>query len=107
MESDLDASYLGEMEVRSIELPASSIRIGEGVIAVAPLKTGIARFLPTSLASQECLKGSVQPPEHILQDMRSNVLVFLSDFVFDFWKIVLLIVVTDRLARIPVSILAF
>src|SRR5712691_651579 len=106
MKLDLCLAYLAEIEIVPIELPPRPIWVGEAVIAIASLETGIARIFSVFASSKEILKCLVKPSQDILQDMCGYILIFLSDFCLDFWQIVLLIGVADRLARILIGVFA-
>jgi len=95
------------MQVLPIELPASTIRIGEAIIAVAPLEARETRNLPILATAKESLKCSILPSQDILENMGGYVLVFFPDLAFDLRQIILLIVVADGLLRIAISITPF
>jgi hypothetical protein len=79
----------------TLHFPASPIGVGETVVAVAPLESGIARCFALFNPPKERLKCSIQTPQHVLQDMRGNVLVLGPDLGFDLWQVILLIIVAD------------
>ena len=107
MELDFRFADLAEMQGVSIELPTCSIRIGEAIIAVTPLKAREARLFTMFAAAKEGLKCSIQPSQHILEHMGGYVLIVFPDLMLDLRQIILLIVVADGLVRIPVRIAPF
>src|SRR3954454_14621033 len=61
VELDLDFPYLRQVERMPIKFPTGSIRVGEALIAIAPLETGITRMLARFAATEEVLKCLVKP----------------------------------------------
>jgi hypothetical protein len=47
--------------------------IGEAVVAIAPLESGIPRYPPFSYAAEERLKGAIYAERDILQYLSSDV----------------------------------
>src|SRR4030095_1667384 len=72
----------------------SDLGIGKTIIAVTPMKTGIARCLPFAETAEERLKCSFYPEHNILQDLAVDLSVFGHRF-FDVWYFCPLLVVGD------------
>src|SRR4051812_12236294 len=89
MQLHLGISNLGEMQAPSIEFPSCPIRVGEGIIAIATFEARETRCFPIAYPPKERAKGFVQAVEHILKDMRGNLLIF-RPFLFDLDKIAFL-----------------
>src|SRR5947208_552120 len=66
MKFDLGFPDLRKVKGLPIKLPARSIRVSEGIIAVTSLESGIARCLTIAYPPEECAKGFIQAVEHIL-----------------------------------------
>src|SRR5437870_5306658 len=104
MKCNLCLTYLGQAECPSKllpplfygELPASPIRVGKAIIAVASLKTRKTRLFTSLAASEEILKSLIKPSEHILQHMSGYILVLFPYLCLDFRQIILLVRVTNR-----------
>ena len=87
------------------EFPASPIRVGETIIAVATLEAGVSRLLCMfSHAPEEMLKCLVKSPQHILQHMGRYLLVLFAYLCLDLRKVILLGSITDR--QFPGQLLA-
>ena len=78
-----------------LQLPACPIGITERIVAVAPLKSGIPWVLTVVDTPEEVVIGPFEAQDHILQHMRSNLLVLWSK-LFDVYQFALLLVVADR-----------
>src|SRR5262249_47030354 len=90
-----DAPDLGEDQEAVVQPSATvlpHLRIGEAGVAADTLKAGIARRLASADAAEECLKGVVQPQEHILQDLGID-LGELRAGLLQIWQFRLLLVV--------------
>ena len=81
--SDANAPDLGEDEAPVVEHgTVAELFVGETCVAVGALEAGIAGLLTGLDAAKERLEGTVQTRQHILQDLRVDVLV-LRPNVFD------------------------
>jgi hypothetical protein len=107
MQLDLDGSNLGQVELSICELPASSIGITEGVIAVPTLETWIAWGLSSLDPTNERFHGLVQTEQDILQDMAADLLILWTDALLDLDEITFLLIHADGLARLRVGFTPF
>ena len=89
---DFGMSYLGEMQELSIEFPTRPIRVGEAIIAVFAFEARVAWLLPIAHPSKESIKGFVESSQSILKDMSGDLFVLWPHFVFNFWKVILLLI---------------
>jgi hypothetical protein len=94
---------LGENQeafVQSSAAMLSDLGIGETIVAVTSMKTGIARRLPFTHTAEERLKRAVHAQHHVLQELAMNLAIVRHDLL-DAGKLGLLLVVGDGHATLP------
>jgi hypothetical protein len=102
---DLDVSNLRQPQL-AIGKSKARLRVGETVIARARAKARVARFLTRFDSAKERVKGFVQSPENVLQDLRVNRLHIWS-YGLDPWQLGLLVLVVDGLPAKTIGVTPF
>ena len=92
---DFDVPDLGEDDFASFHGKAT-LRIGKAVVTIPSLVSGIPCFCARLDPSKEGLESFVHALQGVLQHLRMDVLVFLTQ-VFDLRELVDLIVATDAI----------
>lgn len=105
MQLDLDAANRGQSQLIAFD-GKPGLQIGEAVVAKAGTEPRIAGFLSCFDTTKKGGEGVVQPPQHILQDLRVNRVQFGSDHL-DLRQLNRLSVVVDRDAASFVGIAPF
>ena len=67
---DFDVANFRQLKFSAQREPA--LRIGETVVAIAPLETRESRFLATLHTTKECLVGFVQTTQRVLQHLTEH-----------------------------------
>ena len=102
-----DSTDLGEYQIAIIEGgTVAKLLVGETRVAVSALEAGIPWQLTRLDAAKECLEGTVQAGEHVLQDLGVDVVV-LGPNVFDGGKFSALMGTSDALVALLPSVSAF
>jgi hypothetical protein len=84
----------------------ADLLVGQGVIAIAPLKAGVAGCLASLHAAKEGWKGALKAREHILQNLRMRLPVF-GTCLLDSGQLSALTGSGDADAAFPPGLLAF
>ncbi len=77
MELNLDMAYLGEME-SFVDDFIAALWVGERVVSISRLKSGVSRFFPSHHPSKESLHGLIETLQHVLLNLAMDVLVLCS-----------------------------
>ena len=70
----------------------ASLRVGETIVAMTPLKPRIAWRLAVLASAEKGIEGFLDAPENILQHLGMDLLVLLADRL-DLWQLVRLLIV--------------
>jgi hypothetical protein len=105
MKLDLEMTYFAKMESLIDDLIAP-LGIGERVVAVSTLETGVTRLLTIPHPPEEGLHSFVEPLEDILLHLAMDVLIFFSH-LFNSRKLVGLDVIGNRHTIHPISFTPF
>src|SRR5262249_41527217 len=103
MQSDGDMANLRQTEHAAVQHHVAAIlRIGEGVVAIAPLKARISGVLTRLQATEEALKGTLNAPDDILQDLCIDLGIFrVGVLELREFRLLLIVAGADALPALP------
>jgi hypothetical protein len=97
----LENAYVADSEVFTIKLPATLFQ-GEGIVSVPALKSWEAGLVTILHPAKERLVGLIKAFNHLLEALRTHVLIF-RESIFEARELLNLVIPGNRLVVVPIS----